>query len=139
MKFKSFFLRNHMKFYGIICLVANVLAVFSSGISSFVMLDTEACAVQQEFIASHPFLLKDLGSVVAYGLPVLLCVLYGVKRYGMELKGYTDFAFALILLSLGLVLLVSQNTAALLGGSLVLVDEADIRGRKEKVCLYADD
>ncbi len=75
-KLKDLFLRWHSIFYGLICIVANVLAVLSSGISSFVMLDSETCALQREFIARHSFLLEGLGSVAAYGIPFLLCALY---------------------------------------------------------------
>ncbi len=75
-KLKDIFLRWHSLFYGLICIVANVLAVLSSGISSFVMLDPETCAVQREFVARHSFWLEGMGSVAAYGVPVVLCVLY---------------------------------------------------------------
>ena len=78
MKLKELFIRYHMIFYGLICLLANILAVQSSGISSLVMLDTETFCVQRDFVARHYFLLEGVGSALAYGIPFVLCFLYAL-------------------------------------------------------------
>ena len=78
MKAKDFFIRWHSVFYGLICLVANILAVVSTELTSFPMPDTRPLRQWISFMHTHNLLIV-LIAVFCYALPIVLCVLYGIK------------------------------------------------------------
>lgn len=69
-RFKVFFIKHHIVFYGIICLVANVLAVLSTNLTNFPLPDMEPLAVWQAFLARHRVLVNSL-SLGCYLVPVV--------------------------------------------------------------------
>lgn len=85
MKFKEFFVKRHVYFYGGICLAANALAVLSSNLTSFPMPDSRPLLLWAEFLEERKFLITAL-SVFCYAFPCVLCFLYAVKalKYTIE-------------------------------------------------------
>lgn len=75
MKIKKVFLKYHSLFYGIICLLANLLAVASTNITSFPLPDSKPIEAWTGFLNSHPVLINCL-SILCYMIPVVLCFSY---------------------------------------------------------------
>lgn len=80
MKFKRFFVKWHVYFYGLICILANVLAVLSTNISGFPMPKSKSLDLWEEFLGSHEKIISTL-SLLCYFIPVILCVLYSMKAF----------------------------------------------------------
>jgi len=80
MKLKEFFVKWHSLFYGIICLVANILAVFSTELINFPMPDTTALRTWLAFLNSHNVMVSII-IFICYFLPAFLCVLYASKSF----------------------------------------------------------
>ncbi len=78
MKFKEFFVKKHVLFYGLICLVANFLAVLSTELTQFPMPDSTPLVLWEEFMQRHFVSINILG-VFCYAVPCLLCFLYAFK------------------------------------------------------------
>ena len=102
MKIKNVFLKYHSLFYGIICLLANILAVASTNITSFPMPDSKPMQAWKAFLDSRPVLINSL-SIFCYMLPVVLCVSYVKKavkhrndeKEYIKIQVHTPAAFAL--------------------------------------------
>ena len=77
MKAKGLFLKYHAIFYGFICLLANALAVLSSGLTSFPLPDREPLRLWQDFLNEHSLSINILGGI-CYLVPVACCVLYAL-------------------------------------------------------------
>jgi adenylate cyclase len=75
MNIKKSLLKYHSLFYGFICLLANILAVASTNITSFPMPDNKPMQAWKAFLDSRPVLINSL-SIFCYLLPVLLCISY---------------------------------------------------------------
>ena len=78
MKLKDFFVKNHSVAYGIICVLANALAVVSSGLSNFPMPQTDAILAWRDFLDEHTVIINSL-SIFCYIIPIMLCILYAAK------------------------------------------------------------
>ena len=89
MKPKALFLKYHICFYGLICLLANMLAVLSTDLTECPVPEGAAFsgwatfADWQAFLHGKQHTVSVLGSI-CYAIPVLLCVLYGFKSYGLS-------------------------------------------------------
>ena len=75
MKLKKVFLKYHSVFYGIICLLANLLAVASTDYASFPLPDSKPIEEWTAFLRSKPILINSL-SIFCYLVPVILCISY---------------------------------------------------------------
>ena len=103
MKFKEFFVKRHVYFYGAICLLANILAVLSTSLTTFPMPETTPMELWRSFLDEHELLISVL-SLSAYIAPCVLCFLYAVRalKYEKNDKEYikimvnTPAAFALL-------------------------------------------
>ena len=89
MKFKEFFVKKHVYFYGAICLLANILAVLSTSLTTFPMPNNTPMKLWRDFMARHELFINAL-SVSAYIAPCLLCFLYAVRalKYKKDDKEY---------------------------------------------------
>lgn len=89
MKFKEFFVKKHVYFYGAICLLANILAVLSTSLTTFPMPNDTPIKLWRDFMARHELFINVL-SVSAYIAPCLLCFLYAVRalKYKKDDKEY---------------------------------------------------
>lgn len=89
MRAKDFFLKHHVYLYGLICLLANILAVLSSNLSSFPMPDTVPLRQWKAFMDQHGSLINTL-SILCYLVPVFLCLAYAMqlRKYRHGEKGY---------------------------------------------------
>lgn len=83
MKSKSFFVNHFPVFYGLICLGANVLAVFSSNLTTFPLPEMNSLALWQSFVDQHRIVIDGL-SVFCYVLPIILCITYSFKGYHLQ-------------------------------------------------------
>ena len=91
MKFREFFVKHHAIHYGFICLIANILAVVSTNLTSFPMPDTNPLREWIEFMHSHSVLVLTI-AISCYSLPTILCILYGLKtiKFRQKPKEYTE-------------------------------------------------
>ena len=91
MKFREFFVKHHAIHYGFICLIANILAVVSTNLTSFPMPDTTPLREWIEFMHSHSVLVLAI-AISCYSLPTILCILYGLKtiKFRQKPKEYTE-------------------------------------------------
>ncbi|MBP5696959.1 MAG: adenylate/guanylate cyclase domain-containing protein [Treponema sp.] len=80
MKLKEFFVKWHSLFYGVICLVANILAVLSTELTNFPMPDTTSLREWFSFLNSHTVMVSII-NLICYGLPLLLCIAYVSKSF----------------------------------------------------------
>ncbi|MBQ4015359.1 MAG: hypothetical protein II610_08950, partial [Treponema sp.] len=89
MKFKEFFVKKHVYFYGAICLLANILAVLSTSLTTFPMPNDTPIKLWRDFMDRHELFINAL-SVSAYIAPCLLCFLYAVRalKYKKDDKEY---------------------------------------------------
>jgi len=78
MKAKEIFFKYHTLFYGLICLLANILAVLTSDFTNLPLPDNEPLRQWNVFISSHSFVVNILGTF-SYIVPVVLCVLHTFK------------------------------------------------------------
>ena len=83
MRCKQRFLKYHSLFYGLICLLANVLAMFSADLTNFPMPDTEPLMQWHRFLKDHAFVINVL-EVTCYLVPIILCVQYALKAKDRE-------------------------------------------------------
>ena len=89
MKPRAFFLKYHIYFYGLICLLANMLAVLSTDLTECPVPEGAAFsgwasfADWQAFLHDKQHIISVLGPI-CYAIPVLLCVLYGLKSCGLS-------------------------------------------------------
>lgn len=92
MKIKNVFLRYHSLFYGIICLLANLLAVASTNITSFPLPDSKPIEAWTSFLNSKPLLINSL-SVLCYLIPVFLCFSYvnKARKLNPQSKEYIKY------------------------------------------------
>lgn len=103
MKFKEFFVKKHVYFYGVICLVANFLAVLSTSLTTFPMPNTTPMELWRAFMDRHALAIGIL-SAISYIAPCVLCFLYAVRavKYKQDDKRYIKImvnipmAFALL-------------------------------------------
>ncbi len=103
MKFKEFFVKYHVYFYGAICLLANFLAVLSTSLTTFPMPNTAPMELWRDFMNRHELAINVL-SLSAYIAPCVLCFLYAVRalKYKQDDKRYIKImvnipmAFALL-------------------------------------------
>ena len=91
MKFREFFVKHHAIHYGFICLIANILAVVSTNLTSFPMPDTTPLREWIEFMHSHSVLVLTI-AISCYSLPTILCILCGLKtiKFRQKPKEYTE-------------------------------------------------
>ena len=80
MRFKSFFLKYHLLCYGLICLLANLLAALSSNMASFPMPETTTMVLWKSFMEEQRFLVNFLG-IIVYAVPIVFCVTYGLNSH----------------------------------------------------------
>ena len=91
MKVKEFFVKWHVYFYGAICLLANVLAVLSTSLTTFPLPDTTPVDSWLGFMREHEIIVNIL-SLSAYVAPSLLCAEYGMRalKYKPDDKRYIN-------------------------------------------------
>ncbi|MBQ6568273.1 MAG: adenylate/guanylate cyclase domain-containing protein [Treponema sp.] len=88
MKPKAFFLKHHIYFYGLICLLANMLAVLSTDLTECPMPEGAEFAAWARFsdwlgyLRASRRLVSVLG-IICYAVPVLLCFLYVLGTRGL--------------------------------------------------------
>ena len=91
MKARIFFVKHHIIFYGIICILANLLAVISASVlASFT---PETIASNQwtslkewiDFLCKHE-MLTNFAGIISYLIPILLCTQYDLKARGLSHK-----------------------------------------------------
>ena len=78
MKFKQFFLKYYLPFYGFIAFFSNFLAVLSANLTNFLMPDTTPLLMWKSFLREHSVLVNSL-SIVCYTVPFILCTVYGFR------------------------------------------------------------
>lgn len=83
MKFKEFFVKWHVYFYGVICLLANFLAVLSTSLTTFPLPAATPIDLWRGFMKRHE-LFVNLLSLSAYIAPCVLCFLYAVRGVKLE-------------------------------------------------------
>lgn len=88
MSARIFFVKHHIIFYGIICILANLLAVISASVlASFT---PETIASNQwtslkewiDFLCKHE-MLTNFAGIISYLIPILMCTQYGLKARGL--------------------------------------------------------
>lgn len=102
MKAKSFFLRHHLAFYILICLLENVLAVISTELTVFPMPENYSVCDWENFLTQHAVVITFLGAF-CYIFPVFLCAQYGLRtrkykksdREYIKILVHSPFALAL--------------------------------------------
>lgn len=72
-KFRKFFIDKHVFFYGIICLVMNILAVLATGLLS---VPSNALVLQWQHALEDKESMLDSIGLFCYAVPLLCCVLY---------------------------------------------------------------
>ncbi|MBQ3922107.1 MAG: adenylate/guanylate cyclase domain-containing protein [Spirochaetales bacterium] len=85
MKAKAFFIKYHVYFYLIICLLANFFVVIASNLASFPFPEDKPLTIWKEFIEKHNILINFIG-LICYIVPFALCIIYALPVFPYKTK-----------------------------------------------------